>query len=132
MPKKNSHFKTHHQRQRKKTLKQQKSQNSIQNNSNIHTTSTKNDPNTLRHYITHAHNIFNKIHNRYRNHSIYELRTFHFILDCILFFTGAIYVVFVPYTKVEESFNMQAVHDILFHGTNLQMYDHLKYPGMHL
>lgn len=65
--------------------------------------------------------------------SPYRLRNFHFIIDLILFGIGAIYVVAVPYTKVEESFNMQATHDMLFYGYfDLRSYDHFDFPGIHL
>lgn len=62
--------------------------------------------------------------------SPYRLRNFHLAIDLVLFAIGAVYVVLAPFTKVEESFNMQATHDMLFHGyTNLEAYDHMQFPG---
>ena len=48
-----------------------------------------------------------------------------------------LYLYLAPYTKVEESFNLQATHDILTYGTYLfkddsklqPLYDHLTFPG---
>ena len=51
-------------------------------------------------------------------------------VDLLLFLIVVFYVVCCPYTKVEESFNMQAIHDITQFGTNLNYYDHMEFPGV--
>eukprot|EP01084_Bolivina_argentea_P209701 357141_1 len=59
-----------------------------------------------------------------------DLQRFHFGVDFLLFMVGTLYVILVPYTKSEESFNMQASHDMLFHGyTNIEAYDHRQSPS---
>ncbi len=53
-------------------------------------------------------------------------------VDVILLLVIVIYVIVCPYTKVEESFNMQALHD-LHHFSffqKLKAFDHLQFPGV--
>ncbi|VDN96253.1 unnamed protein product [Rodentolepis nana] len=41
----------------------------------------------------------------------------------------SIYLLLCPYNKVEESFNIQATHDIIFHRLNVSQFDHLTFSG---
>lgn len=51
-------------------------------------------------------------------------------LVLLLFVLVAAYCILCPYTKVEESFNLQAIHDILHFGTDISKYDHHEFPGV--
>ena len=55
-------------------------------------------------------------------------------MNLIIFFTTYTTVLLLhlfaaPFTKVEESFNMQAMHDLLYEK-NITNFDHLQFPGV--
>lgn len=59
------------------------------------------------------------------------------LITSLIFILPTIHILLSPYTKVEESFTLQATHDILIYGTPtanihtrfLQTYDHFTFPG---
>lgn len=51
--------------------------------------------------------------------------------DFIFFAVGLGHLIICPFTKVEESFNVQAMHDLIFIGPlDISRFDHLQFPGV--
>lgn len=61
------------------------------------------------------------------------MKKFNKVLDAALMALVTYHLVISPYTKVEESFNIQAIHDILNYGAfcteMIGKYDHKQFPG---
>lgn len=51
-------------------------------------------------------------------------------LDVVLFVSTTFMILLSPYTKVEESFNVQALHDFINIGVDdIVLFDHVSFPG---
>ncbi|KZO90713.1 glycosyltransferase family 22 protein [Calocera viscosa TUFC12733] len=55
------------------------------------------------------------------------------LFDVIFFLVACVHIFLAPFTKVEESFNLHATHDVFMYGVlpeGLKRYDHFDFPGV--
>mmetsp|Transcript_20582 Transcript_20582/g.31172 ORF Transcript_20582/g.31172 Transcript_20582/m.31172 type:complete len:522 (-) Transcript_20582:92-1657(-) len=52
------------------------------------------------------------------------------LAQCLLFGTSFYFLILCPHSKVEESFQLQATHDLYYNGWFAENYDHFEYPGV--
>ena len=52
------------------------------------------------------------------------------LFDALFYAFVLVHLFVAPYTKVEESFAVQATHDLLHHRLNVSSYDHLEFSGV--
>lgn len=65
-------------------------------------------------------------------HDILQMKLI-WIVDLLILVAVAYYLLLAPFTKVEESFNIQAIHDILNFGISseaLESFDHREFSGV--
>ncbi|EGG17507.1 glycosyltransferase [Cavenderia fasciculata] len=77
-----------------------------------------------------SNNNKQKINDDVNNNNNNEGIISNYLQDLPLLVIMIFYIYACPFTKVEESFNIQAIHDLLNHGSNIENFDHLEFPGV--